>query len=111
MSSTNEIDARITKIFNEHVVKNNGKKYLLTAIDKNAATYYEDPKHPAQAYFSFIDTSSQESLAAYFSKFWNEMGSEEFAGIANDLSEVAFKLSADAETQSEEVSSFIYTMY
>ena len=112
MSSTNnDIDLEIKNVFNQHILPRSSNKYLLTGIDKDAPTYYEAPKHPEQAYFSFIDTSSVVGFAEYLSDFWKNNGSDEFAGMSKEISEIAFKLSADSETQSDEVSSFVYTMY
>ncbi len=110
MDLTN-IDEKINNLFDSKVLPATGKKYLLTEIDKAADSYYENPTHPDQAYFSFIDTTSQEHLAAYLTGFWNGLGTPEFAGMANELSELAFILSADHQSQSEELSPFVYTMY
>jgi len=110
-SINNDMNTEISKIFNKYIVPNNNKKYLLTGIDKSAASYYEAPKNPDQAYFSFIDTSSIAGFSEYLSDFWKNNGSEEFSGMSKEMSELAFKLCAASETQSEEVSSFIYTMY
>ena len=111
MDLTNDIDLRINTLFDSHIPGHSDKNYLLTAVNKSAATYYEDPKHPNQAYFSFIDTSSVENLAAYLSDFWKDLGTPEFSPMAQELSELAFLLSADHESQSEDVSPFVYTMY
>lgn len=88
-----------------------GKNYLLTEINKDAVSYYEEPRHPQQAYYSFIDASSQEALETYLKTFWEEMGTPEFASGANAISNLAFELKAGAETQADDLSPFVYAMY
>ena len=111
MDLTNDTEAAMKALFQGLVVNNAGKEYLLTAIDKNCDSYYEAPKHPQQASFSFIDAASPESLAAYLTDFWNGLGTPEFGTMSKGLSELAFKLSADSSTQSDDVSPFVYAMY
>ncbi len=111
MSSTNDIDNKIKDIFDGIVTPNIGSHNLNTQLDAAAESYYEQPKSPAHVYYSFIDTSSQESFAKYIESFWNEEGTPQFAAKANELSALAFELSKDHESQSEELSPFVYTMY
>ena len=110
MDLTN-IEEKINHLFDSNILPRAGKSYLLTTIDKEAATYYEAPKHPDQAYFSFIDTASEGELAKYFSDFWAGLNTPEFSAMGPALSELAFLLSADHSTQSDELSPFVYTMY
>lgn len=111
MSSTNDIESKIKALFEGVILNNSRKDYLLTGIDKSIGSYYEEPKHPGQAYFSFINTDSVERLAEYFKDFWIGLGTPEFAVMAHELSELAFLLSADHNTQPDDVSPFVYTMY
>ena len=111
MNSTNDIDNKIKSLFEGLVLGNSNHNYLQSAIDKNAASYYEEPKHPGQVYFSFIDTASSADLEKYLGDFWSGLGTPEFAPMAGGLAELAFLLSADSQSQSEDVSPFVYTMY
>jgi hypothetical protein len=111
MDLTKETELKIKALFDQYVIANQDRNYLLTTIDKNAGSYYEDPKHPGQAGFSFIDTNSVKSLENYLNEFWQNLGTPEFSGMAEGLSELAFDLFAGHQTQSEDVSSFVYTMY
>ena len=111
MSSTNDIDVKIRALFDGMILGNSHENYLHIVINKNSESYYEEPKHPVQAYFSFIDTNSVEDLAGYLNDFWMEQGDEEFTSMVAELSDLAFLLSADYNTQSEDVSPFVYTMY
>ena len=111
MSSTNQTESKIKELFEKVITADAGNKTLLTAIDKNCASYYESPAHPGQAYYSFIDISSQQGFADYLSQFWNEQGNEVFASAGSDISSLAFSLCEDPESQSEDVSPFIYAMY
>jgi hypothetical protein len=109
--NTEEIESKIKALFEGVVLCNTHENYLMTVHNKNLETYYEEPKHPGQAYFSFIDTNSVESLAEYFNDFWMELGSEEFTLMVGELSELAFQLSADPQSQSDDISPFVYAMY
>ena len=111
MSSTNDIESKIKALYEGVILSNSHENYLLTVINKNNETYYEEPKHPEQAYFSFINTDSPDTLMEYFNDFWMELGDEQFTSMVREMSELAFLLSADHNTQSEDVSPFVYTMY
>ena len=87
------------------------KNYLLTDISTPTNSYYEAPAHPAQAYFSFIDTQTEEQFAAYLKEFWTQLGTPELVEAAPLISELAFALSTGYEKQGEDVSQFVYTMY
>lgn len=111
MSSTNDIDLRIQSIFERFVDVDENAHQLLTTIDKNAESYYEAPKHPEQAYLSFIDVSTETNFNNYLSEFWGGTPDNIYGPMSAALSELAFMLQAGEETQSDEVSSFVYTMY
>ena len=88
MNSTNDIDNKIKSLFEGLVLGNSNHNYLQSAIDKNAASYYEEPKHPGQVYFSFIDTASSADLEKYLGDFWSGLGTPEFAPMAGGLAEL-----------------------
>ena len=111
MNSTNHTDSKIKELFEKVIIADAGKSTLLTTIDKNCTSYYESPVHPGQAYYSFIDSSSQQGFDDYLGQFWKEQGNEVFASAASDISSLAFSLCEDPESQSEDVSPFIYAMY
>jgi len=111
MSLTNNEAAMIKSLFDKMIAAGGSNNYMLTNIDNTADTYYEEPKHPEQAYFSFIDTSSEDALAAYLKTFWAALGTPEFAAGADTMSELAFLLKAGTDTQTDEISPFIYAMY
>lgn len=111
MNSTNDTDKRIKTLFDTHILGNSNNDYLSMLVDKHATSYYELPQHPDQAYFSFIDVSSKQHFTSYITDFWAKLNTPEFAAMANELSELAFELSTGHESQSEDVSPFVYTMY
>ncbi len=111
MNLTNAIDLKIRKIFEGVILTNSHENYLNIIINKNIDTYYEEPQNIQQTYFSFVDTGSVESFADYLNEFWMEKGFEGFVSMVDEMSELAFLLCSDSDTQSEDVSQFIYTMY
>ncbi|MDX2045303.1 MAG: hypothetical protein SFU87_00865 [Chitinophagaceae bacterium] len=116
-SSTEQFDREIKDLFEKFIAKAHAdvaagrKKYFPAGKEAGAASYYEMPQHPDFAHYSFIDTGSQESFKAFLEKFWNGLGSPEFAAMAEPLSNLAFKLKDEQKEQSTELSPFVYVMY
>src|ERR1022692_2267217 len=98
MNSTNDIESKIKALFEGVVLKNSAENYLSTFIDKNTTSYYEEPKHPGHAYYSFIDTDSADSFTSYLKDFWLALNTEEFTVMAAEISELAFLLTTDVQT-------------
>lgn len=113
-NSTDPYEARIAELFRTHVLaearrlsEGNGREVL--ALDKDAASYYERPRHVAQLHFQIPDLDSPAAVAAEFRELWKD--SPELGAMIPTMTELAQKLRSEQKDQSTELDSFIYVMY
>jgi len=80
-------------------------------IDPAAITYFQDPICGKATYFSSIDISNERKLAESILELWNHSGRTLNQDICQKISSLAMVLKSDMESQSPELSEFIYTLH
>lgn len=80
-------------------------------IDPNAVTYFQDPICRNASYYSSINVSSAEKLAESIKELWMQSGKKMNQEICLKISNLAMDLKSDLNSQSPELSEFIYTLH
>jgi hypothetical protein len=108
------MDKKIQEIFDTFILKahqdlTSEQRSIFLHGDVGGGSYFETPRHPAQLAYVLMELNTDEELEQVFNELW--ANDPLLKDMIKPMLKYAFELKAKQTSQSDDLNSFIYTLY
>lgn len=108
------MDSKVKDLFERHILpahqnlSDSERAYFLHG-KSTGDSYYEAPRHPSQLAYELMDLTTKEELEQKFGELWKD--DPALLAMLKPMLERAFEMRDQQSAQSDDLNSFIYTLY